>query len=537
LHNRGDLDAAIKSYKEALKIKPDYAEAYINIGNVLKDKGDLDAAIESYKRAIVIKSDYAEAHYNMGVALKEKGETDAAIESYEQAIMIKPDYAEAYYNMSNALKSKGDLDAAIESYKRAIVIKSDYAEAYYNMGLSLQDKGDLDAAIESYKLAIQIKPDYAEAHINMGLALQHKGNLDESIESYKQAIKIKPDYADAHSNMGLVLQDKGDLDAVLESYEKALKIKPDSADAYYNKSLTHLLLEEFEIGWSQYEWRWKKTSFGSTSLVTTRPRWTPSGVGKLLLWSEQGLGDVTMFSSIIPELYKVSSQLIVQADKRLIPLFRRSFPGDIEFRSGTEVVSEADYDAQIPIGSLPQYFRPNLQSFEVASKGYLFPDQEMAASIRSNILQDGSEVLIGISWNSSSNLKGAQKRTIALGTMVKALAKPNIKLVSLQYGNVDKEIADVKKDLGIEIIQVQGINNREDIDDLTALMGACDKIVTIDNATVHLAGAIGKETTMLLPYSCSWRWGRKRRKSYWYDSVRLYQQTEIGDWERVLEKL
>ena len=87
------------------------------------------------------------------------------------------------------------------------------------------------------------------------------------------------------------------------------------------------------------------------------------------------------------------------------------------------------------------------------------------------------------------------------------------------------------------MIQVLGVDNKEDIDGLLAVMSACDKIVSIDNLTVHLAGAIGKDTKALLPYSCDWRWGRKRSNSYWYDSVRLYQQTQIGDWGDVLEKL
>ena len=162
LQDKGDLDAAIDSYKQAIKVKPDYAEAYSNMGNSQTDKGDLDAAIDSYKQAIKVKPDYAEAYINMGNALSEKGELDAAIDSYKQAIKVRPDYADAYSNMGNALQDKGDLDSAIDSYKQALKIKPDYAEAYYNMGIILKGKGDLDAAIDSYKKALEIKPDYKQ---------------------------------------------------------------------------------------------------------------------------------------------------------------------------------------------------------------------------------------------------------------------------------------------------------------------------------------------------------------------------------------
>ncbi|MDC1449350.1 tetratricopeptide repeat protein [Candidatus Thioglobus sp.] len=195
------FDAAINNYKKALKINPYYADAYSNMGNVLKDKGDLEAAIESYKQALKIKPDYAQAYNNMGNALKDKGDLEAAIQSYKQALKIKPDYAQAYSNMGIALKGKGDLNAAISSYKQALKIKPDYAEAYNNMGSALNDKGDLEAAIESYKQALKIKPDYSEAYNNMGIALKDKGDLEAAIESYKQALKIKSDYAEAYRNL------------------------------------------------------------------------------------------------------------------------------------------------------------------------------------------------------------------------------------------------------------------------------------------------------------------------------------------------
>ncbi|MBT5796475.1 MAG: tetratricopeptide repeat protein, partial [Porticoccaceae bacterium] len=224
---KSELDAAIDSHKQAIKIKPDYVEAYYNMGVALNEKIELDAAIDSYKQAIKIKPDYAEAYGNMGIALKDKGEVDAAIDSYKQALKIKPDYADAYSNMGVALKGKGDLDAAIESYKQAIKIKPDYADAYSNMGIALKNKGELDAAIDSHKQAIKIEPDYAGAYNNMGVALYEKGELDAAIDSYKQAIKIKSDYADAYYNMGVALKEKGDLEAAIDSYKQALKIKPD----------------------------------------------------------------------------------------------------------------------------------------------------------------------------------------------------------------------------------------------------------------------------------------------------------------------
>jgi tetratricopeptide (TPR) repeat protein len=246
LMNKGDLDAAIVNYKQALTIKPDYADAYNNMGNALNSKGDLEAAIGSYQQALKIKPDCAEAYYNMGNVLHDKGDLEAAIGSYQQALKIKPDYAEAYSNMGNVLQDKGDSEAAINSHKRAIKIKPDYAEAYSNIGNALMDQGNLDAAIGNYKQALKTNPDLAEAYYNMGIALSEKGDLDVALDNYNQALKINPEYAEVYNNKGIALQDKGDIKAAIESYEQALKIKSDYAEVHYNHGL--LLFADNQYG-------------------------------------------------------------------------------------------------------------------------------------------------------------------------------------------------------------------------------------------------------------------------------------------------
>jgi len=195
------FDAAIESYKKALKINPDYADAYYNMAIVLNDKGESELALEGYRQALKIKPNYADAYINMGVILKEMGDLEAAIKSYKQALKIKPNYAEAYNNMGIALKDKGDLEAAIDSYNQAVKINPNYAEAYNNIGNSHKDKGDPESAINSYKKALKITPNSSEVYNNMGIALKDKGDLEAAIDSYKKALKITPNYAEAQENL------------------------------------------------------------------------------------------------------------------------------------------------------------------------------------------------------------------------------------------------------------------------------------------------------------------------------------------------
>ena len=167
LFNNGKLRQSLSESSQLLETFPNSIVLCNISGASSAGLKQFDAAIKYYKKALEIKPDYAEAYYNMGIALKDNGDLDAAINSYKKALEIKSDYVGAYFNTGNILKDTGDLEAAIDSYKKALEIKPDYAEAYNNIGLVLKDKGDLEEAINSYKKALEIKPDYFEAKENL----------------------------------------------------------------------------------------------------------------------------------------------------------------------------------------------------------------------------------------------------------------------------------------------------------------------------------------------------------------------------------
>ena len=230
---QGFLEAALKSYQQALRLKPDYAEAHYNLGNVLQKQGFLEAAVESYQQALKIKPDYAEAHNNLGNVLEKQGFLEAALECYQKALTFKPDYAQAYYNLGNVFRQEGNLEAALTSYQQALKIKPDYAQAYDNLGNVLEKQGFLEAAVESYQQALNIKPDYAQAHYHLGNALKQQGNLEAALKSYQQAISLNLNYAEVHQNLGNTLYEQGNLEAAIESYHQALRLQPDFAPAKF----------------------------------------------------------------------------------------------------------------------------------------------------------------------------------------------------------------------------------------------------------------------------------------------------------------
>jgi len=187
LYTQGFLQQALSESSQMLERFPNSIILYNIAGASNSGLMQFDDAIESYKQVLKIKPDYAEAYYNMGVALKSKGNPEAAIDSYKQALKIKPNYAEAHNNMGNALTDKDDLEGAIDSYKQALKIKPNYAEAYYNMGVALTNKDDLEGAIDSYKQALKIKPDYIGVYSNTCEAYEKSNKLAELSEVISRA--------------------------------------------------------------------------------------------------------------------------------------------------------------------------------------------------------------------------------------------------------------------------------------------------------------------------------------------------------------
>jgi tetratricopeptide (TPR) repeat protein len=231
-----DPDEKIRFYTEAIRLKPDFAEAYNNRAGARKAKGDLDGAIDDLNEAIRLKPDYAVAYTNRGSARQAKGDLDGAFDDYNEAILLKPDYAVTFYNRGNARQAKGDLDGALNDYNEAIRLDPDDFMAYNNRGVTRRDKDDLDGALADYNEAIRLKPDDFMAYNNRGVTRRDKDDLDGALADYNEAIRLKPDDSKAYYNRGKIHKDKGDQDSALDDFNEAIRFKPDDVDAFWYRA-------------------------------------------------------------------------------------------------------------------------------------------------------------------------------------------------------------------------------------------------------------------------------------------------------------
>jgi hypothetical protein len=259
--------------------------------------------------------------------------------------------------------------------------------------------------------------------------------------------------------------------------------------------------------------------------VYPQPFWNggPLESGRLLLWHEQGVGDEIMFAGLIPELLRAGHRCVVDCDLRLKPLFSRSFP-EVEVVSGFEV-NETGFAAHLPLGSLPRLFRPQLSAFTAATSPYLVPDLEKKGQFRTRYF--AGKRVIGLAWYTNNKDTG-RSRSIELSLFAPLFALRDISWVSLQYGD---------QAVRAPVMVDRSVDQLSDLDGFAAQIAAMDLVITIDNSTAHLAGALGVPVWLLLPFAADWRWFRERGNSPWYPSMRIFRQQTLGDWTPVVESL
>jgi ADP-heptose:LPS heptosyltransferase len=181
--------------------------------------------------------------------------------------------------------------------------------------------------------------------------------------------------------------------------------------------------------------------------------------------------------------------------------------------------------------------RPNLDAFASPSFNYIKACDKRVTKLREKLQAEADgRPIIGVSWFTKAKI-GAALRSLSIVDLINQLPE-DAYIVNLQYGNIEPDRKKLKRHSGKDLFVDTGVDNENDIDGLCALIGACDRIVSVDNATVHFAGALGKTCDVLLPFTGDWRWGLNwRQESYWYSSLTLHRQVEPWDWSPALISL
>jgi Tfp pilus assembly protein PilF len=425
-------------------------------------------------------------------------------------------------------------------YRQILAFDRNHADSLHLLGMIEYQAGNHAVAVETIRRAIAINKRQAAYHSNLGIVLQSEGRLDEAAACYQRALALQPESPEIHTNLGNIFHAQDRVDDAIASHQRALALKPDVAEAHYNLGLARLLKGDFASGWPNLEWRWRTKDHETPMRAYPQPRWTGEKLasGRVLIWREQGVGDEIMFAGLIPDAIRTGTRCMLDCDPRLQPLFARSFPA-VEvvcrhhFGNDSEPDPELDIAAQLPSGGLPGLFRATGHAFAATTSPYLRGDPTARDQFRARYA-DGRR-LVGLAWY-SRNQKTGRDRSIDLSLLAPLFERTDIQWISLQYGDHDA-LENQARAANAPILIDRAVDQLADIDTFAAQIAALDLVITIDNSTAHLAGALGVPVWVLLPFARDWRWLQIREDSPWYPTMRLFRQPRRGDWHSAIQKV
>jgi tetratricopeptide (TPR) repeat protein len=515
-------------YEAVLAQDPSNRDALHRLSVLRLQRGAFEDAAALIRRLIDVDPNFPDAHNNLGIALQELSRSSEAVQHFEKAIELAPQRPETYYNLGRALQILGRFGQARERFERAIALRPDYAQAHNSLGVLLAPN-DPEQALACFRRAIAARSNYADAHNNTGIAAQALGRHAEAVASYRQALAIKPDHADTHNNLGLSLQDLNRHEEAIGCFEIAQAIKPDHVDAHLNEGLARLALGDYATGWKKYAWRHLTANFSHGKKRPPQPLWLGNWdvSGKtVLLHGEQGLGDTIMFARYVPLVAQRGAQVILAVQRPLAALMATLKGGSIVRGQGEPV---PPFDGFCPLPTLPLAFRTSVETIP-ADVPYLSAPADRLAKWRP-VLEAVPRPRIGLMWAGAQSPR--YRRTIPLRLLLPLFELREFHFVTLQK-ELPEEDAPILDSTGMTTFLGE---QQADLADAAAMIAMLDVVITIDTSIANLAGAMGKPTWVLLPFSADWRWLVGRENSPWYPSARLFRQPAPGDWPSVVTQV
>ena len=529
----GRPDLAVSLIRQAIGINPNEALYHANLGSALWQQAEADAAIAAYRHSIALKPDYIKAHLNLALVWLKIGQPRQADIALRGVLARQPDSAEAYDALGTARKQQGLLDEAISYYRRAIHFKPDFVEAWTNLGAALWQQGKLDQAVGCYRRALELNPRYVPVLFNLGVAMADLDRLDDASACYRQVLSLDPDHVDACNNLATVLKQQGRLEEAVALYRKAVQLSPDCVEARSNLGIVLLALGQMPEGWQEHEWRWQTPHMRAARRGFSQPQWSgESGEGRtLLIHAEQGFGDTLQFCRYAPLAAARGLNVILEVQPPLVRLLRQ-LPGV------ARVIAHGDalppFDIHCPMLSLPLALGTTMETIPAAT-AYLEADAADVAAWRARLgaLQCNG-LRVGLAWAGKSRTHAHglaavdQRRSMDPGRLAPLLCLPDLAFFSLQ-----KEGGETASALPL----IDCMQQVQDFADTAALIANLDLVISVDSAVAHLAAALGKPVWLLDRFDPCWRWFTGRSDSPWYPMLRIYRQSDPGDWDGVIGRV
>ncbi len=532
LNKLGQPENAATALRQATRLKPADPEAHFYLGIVLAGLGQLDSGILSLQETIRLAPDYGAAHAAMGNARVEQAQFEAAITSYRRALEINPGDIESIVNLGNALSELGRAEEAIAAFRHAIDRDPRFMGAYHNLGHALLDLGRAAEAMDVYRIALRTDPDHPVILADLGVALSLQNSHDEATACYLRSLEINPEDAETHYNLGNTFRATGKPEKAIESYRAAIRLRPADADAHVNLGLVHLSLGNFRDGWKEYDWQWRREGAPVRPFSPTFWEGTDLGGRDVFLHAEQGLGDELFFLRFVPWLrQKGAGRVIYCANPKIASLLTR-----------TPIIDEvlavearpAERALVLSVGDLPRLLGME-HANQIPSAVTLVPLPAEVEALRKRLAALGPPPYLGITWRGGTTKKNALYKEIPLAKLATGFRNTHATMVILQRNPLPHEIEAFSQTLGRPVHDFSALN--ENLEQMLALLAVIDDYVGVSNANMHLRAAVGRTARVLVPTPPEWRWMAEGKESPWFPGFSVYRQGYDGNWDGALREL
>jgi Flp pilus assembly protein TadD len=512
-------------FREALRLDSDNLDAHRGLGNLLRGQKRVEEALSCFSELVRLRPDDPDLHAICGNVLQDMGRLHEAELRYREACHLKPDYPVVFNNLGNLLGALGRLGEAEAHFRHALSLKPDFPEACNNLANLLLHCRRASEAETFCREALRLRPEYALAHNSLANALMEYDDYQAAEFHYREAVRLKPDYAEAYNNLGSLLGRLCKLDDSMAFFREAVKLQPDFHEAHANLGMTLLGVGEFEEGWRTYDTHRKIEGLQDLK----GPRWEGEVLdGRVLLvYAEQGYGDVIQFSRFVP-LIASRARVVFEVPRELLGLLA-DLPGV------DQMVARGDplppYDAHCALLSLPRWLGITVERV-LGDLPYVSAAPQKRQNWRDRV-GELSGLRIGLAWAGNPPLASDRRRSISLDKFSRLAEVSGVSFVSLQKGVAAEQTLSPPAGMVVH----DWTADLHDFADTAALVSELDLVIAVDTSVVHLAGALGHPVWLLNRFDSCWRWQIDSERSPWYKTLRQFKQPKPGDWDSVFSQV
>jgi Flp pilus assembly protein TadD len=423
------------------------------------------------------------------------------------------------------LQAQGDWRGALAKFEEAGRFSPRDLETLVPTGFALIQLKDWHRAAETHERIVLLLPKDFRVWCNLSYLYEHAGELTQAEDRARKALRLAPDSGEAWNNLGLALRGQHRLPEALQAFRHAVARQPEFALAEFNLATTYLLMGDGAHGWPGYEARSRLPEARLRSSIAARWDGNSLPSGRLLVFSDQGFGDVLQFVRFLPEA-KARSQarVILSSPPELTPLLDSVAGADEVVDQNLEPAGVA---AEIALASLPGLLRTDPRQ---TTCPYLRADKQLAPSLLSG---SQASLRVGLAWQGNPAQSHDYIRSVPLNRLLPWADVPGVEWFSLQVNEAGRsQIADAPqwalRDLGAEL---------KNFAETAAVVQQLDLVITVDTSLAHLCGALGQPVWTLLGHTPDWRWGLTGDSTPWYPTMRLFRQPRRGDWDPVVAQV